>query len=87
VATPIRAEKHLRRHNVVDTSVSVQTDYNYVHFGEPGRMEDPNRFKQVNPVGSLAPDFPATRLRDLTEVHLSDYLGKGLVVLEFGSVT
>lgn len=62
-------------------------EYNYAHFGEPGRAEDPVLFRPASPVGTIAPDFSAIRLGDLAQVKLSDYLGKGHVVLEFGSVT
>lgn len=71
--------------HTVDVSVE---EYNPAHFGMPGRGDgDPGLFRRTNPVGTVAPDFPAVRLRDLAEVKLSDYLGKGYVVLEFGSIT
>lgn len=57
-------------------------DYNYEHFGLGSRTMD--RLDGVC-VGEPAPDFTATRI-DGTEVALSDYRGKP-VVLETGSVT
>lgn len=61
--------------------------YNYAHFGEFTRSPEAEDFRRVNQVGTIAPDFPAVRLRDLARMKLSDYLGKGHLVLEFGSVT
>lgn len=57
-------------------------DYNYTHFNIGNRTMD--RLDGVC-VGEPAPDFTATRI-DGTEVALSDYRGKP-VVLETGSVT
>lgn len=71
-----------------DTADASVEEYNVAHFGLPDRGDGgPDVFRRTNPVGTLAPDFAAVRLRDLAEVKLSDYLGKGHVVLEFGSVT
>jgi hypothetical protein len=72
---------------MTDTSTRIEAQYNYENFGQPDIFGDAAAFKQVNPVGSVAPDFPVVRLRDLADVRLSDYLGKGFVVVEFGSVT
>jgi len=72
---------------MADTVTRIETQYNYANFGQPDAFGDAAAFRQVNPVGSIAPDFSVVRLRDLADVRLSDYLGKGFVVLEFGSVT
>lgn len=72
---------------MIDTPTEAEILYNPEHFGpEPG-ASDVSLFKQINPVGTIAPDFPAVRLRDRATVRLSDSLGNGCVVLEFGSVT
>jgi len=39
------------------------------------------------PVGKRPPDFKATLLDDGSIVSLSDYLAKGPVMVEFGSLT
>lgn len=71
----------------METSQSSVDAYNQEHFGQFGPSDQQNSFRRVNPVGSIAPDFPAVRLGDLAQVRLSGYLGHGHVVLEFGSVT
>lgn len=71
----------------VETSQTAADEYNQAHFGQLAPTDQPNNFRRVNPIGNIAPDFPAVRLGDLAQVKLSDYLGHGHVVLEFGSVT
>jgi hypothetical protein len=72
---------------MLDTRTEAEIAYNPEHFDPAPGSSDVSLFKQVNPVGTIAPDFPAVRLRDHATVRLADYLGQGHVVLEFGSVT
>lgn len=72
---------------MVDTQSRVEIEYNYEHFAGNDPLAEAIDFKRIVPVGTPAPDFSAVRLRDLATVRLSDYLGRGFVVLEFGSVT
>lgn len=72
---------------MLDTLTPAEVEYNLEHFDpEPG-ASDASLFKQISPVGTVAPEFPAVRLRDGATVRQPDYLGTGHVVLEFGSVT
>ena len=58
--------------------------YNYSEFiGSDDFME----FRTLLPVGSPAPDFPATLLETGLAVKLSDYWKKNDVLIEFGSLT
>lgn len=44
-------------------------------------------FRTVLPVGSMAPDFPATLLETGKQVHLSEFWRERDVLIEFGSLT
>ena len=59
-------------------------NYNYsVFLGSENFMD----FRTLLPVGSLAPDFPATLLESGLPVKFSDYWKKSDVLIEFGSFT
>ena len=61
-----------------------QNHYNYESFGQCDLAAPDSQ--SVTNVGSQAPQF---RLRSLDgeKVSLADFIGKGHVVLEFGSIT
>lgn len=58
--------------------------YNYSEFVGSDQFLT---FRSHLPVGSSAPDFPATLLETGQSVRLSDYWKKGDVLIEFGSLT
>ncbi len=58
--------------------------YNYAEFvGTDNFMS----FRTILPVGSQAPDFPATLATTGREVRLSDYWQDRDLLVEFGSLT
>ena len=61
--------------------------YNYAEFPPSMGNSDFAGFKNAEPrVGQQAPDFEAILL-DGPKVRLSDFISKGPVVIEFGSIT
>ena len=62
-------------------------EYNYSEFPPAENDAITRGFAELLKVGRPAPDFSATLLDDLSTVKLSDYIEKGLVLIEFGSLT
>jgi hypothetical protein len=57
--------------------------YNYSEFVGSDFLP----FRTHLPVGSAAPDFPATLLETGRPIRLSDYWQNGDLLIEFGSLT
>ena len=66
----------------MDTRIS-----NYVDFPLDGDGEDFANFPDVIKVGQQAPDGELIDASDGSTVRLSDYWKKGVLVIEFGSIT
>jgi hypothetical protein len=61
--------------------------YNYAVFPAEDDVEVFARFGEHLKVGQRAPDFELIDLASGTPVRLSSFTGRGLTVIEFGSLT
>lgn len=61
--------------------------YNYLNFPLDADMGDFERFPEGPRVGTKATDRELIVAADGRRVRLSDYFGKGVTVIEFGSFT
>jgi hypothetical protein len=75
------------RSQTTETQGQSTPAYNYSEFA-PSRERDLfSDWPALVPVGKRPPDFTATLLDDGSTVSLSDYVAKGPVTMEFGSLT
>ncbi len=63
------------------------SEYNYASFPLDMCAEDFPRFRSILKVGQPAPDGDLVNAGDGSAVRLSDYWGRGPLVIEFGSIT
>ena len=62
-------------------------DYNYSSFPITMSEQEFNEFAGLHKAGEKAPDGELVNASNGSQVKLSDYWGKGPVMIEFGSIT